>query len=264
VTQRKKVASDYHKLGTTIPSLAVLIGSLILTVAGVLDRLTTKQTLTSIMAVITFIAFSQLLERVLTLSKIEKDIATLTAASQSRIGLVRSGVLTPHEAFLEDARDVLIVGLNKIGLVLQRTNFLSKLLQRGCKIRLVILDPGDVALLKRVALNLEIDAKRLQTDIESALLSLRTVRSQIDAASNKRLQVRLSSAAPSLGVTLVDALNNDGRLQVYAYAYHTDPGDRPAFEMSKSMDFEWFAFFHERYELMWKDVESLGNHDPTQ
>ena len=250
---------------STLGIIVVFVGSLSVTILGILEEISDSTLLNAILALLTFMAFSEIVERVGSLAQIEKHLERIDRRlGLDRPALSRAGQFTPIEDFFKGSEDILIIGLTKIGLVVQRMNFFTEMIESGRTIRLGLLNPEEDKLYELVSNNLEIGSQRFLTDIEQTIATLKGIRYNLTEGENTRLIVKFYSASPGLGLIMVDSHKPTGRLQVYFYAYQTDPSMRPGFEIHRKDDPEWFDFFVSTYLRFWDEISPDRESDITK
>jgi len=240
-----------ENLPATSSTVVLIASSTVLVVLSLDGSLGQRQLLAAILILLSLYASVAALERLITLTSIKRDIRSLggTHGQMTRVeGFVQ------EERFVEGASDVLLIGLNKAGFFLHRVIFFVNLIHAGCTIRVLTLDPSDVELYRVVAANLEVDADRMRTDIRQTYQTLQQIRARLGPKDLPRLQTRRHGVAPGMGITMVNGNKPNGRMQVYFYAYQTDPPYRPGFEIYKETDSEWFRFYQDVAEKLWKDA----------
>lgn len=251
-------------LPSTLTVLIVLISSTLLTILGILNKIDDAAKLVGILSILTFMAFSEVIERISCLSAIQEDISAIESRIDFRgQGLIKIDKFTSLEQFLEGSRDVLIIGLNKIGLIVERKNFVEKLLKSGCSLRMLFPDPEERNLYNVLARNLDVDAPRLRIDIEQTLATIKLIRKKLSPVENQRLKVLLYDGSPTIGTIIVDGKKTKGKIQIYFYAYQQDPPMRPGLEIYHQQDQDWYDYFVTIYEKLWNDVQSSGKIDRT-
>jgi hypothetical protein len=259
-----RLAFKVERLPSTVAGLVALAGGVILTLLSLRSRLTVMQSLSAILGLLTFVAFGEVLQRIVTLTALEERVKELQSEFGTyKIQLRPMKELTPFEEFVGDADELLLVGLTKIGIIVQRMNYFSELVRRGCTVRVILLDPDEPNLLGTVANNLEIDEDRLATDLRQTVSTLQSIRSRLSPAANRRLQIRYSPASPGLGMVIARGGKHSARIQLYFYTYQTDPGDRPGVEIEQSSEPLWFDYFRSKYEGMWHDLVTNAATDPA-
>ncbi len=129
----------------------------------------------------------------------------------------------------------------------------------GATIRVMILDT-ETNLLKELILR-----SSGETTIEYWKNKLQTVQSLISyigqtPGSKGGIELGYLPYIPSYGLVIVDPDEPNGRCIVEMY-HHESAKPNPTFELSRVDDPEWFIFFREQFDTMWRScrVESFGN-----
>ncbi len=129
----------------------------------------------------------------------------------------------------------------------------------GATIKVMILDT-ETSLLKELILR-----SSGQTTVDYWKNKLQAVQSLISyiaqtPESKGRIELGYLPYIPSYGFVIVDPDDPNGRCIVEMY-HHESAKPNPTFELSCSDDTEWFNFFREQFDTMWKScrVESFEN-----
>ena len=249
-------------LNTALTALAVLVGSVGITYFSYTRKIGDSERLSGILAILTFMAFSEVLERVVSLTSIEDNIAEIQSSIKHRSEILTTSSFTPFREFVEHSNDVFIIGTTKVGFFSRETNFLIDLLRNGCHLRVILLDPNENNLYEVISRNMTVSSHRLLSDINNTIEAIRDLRMNLSSQENSRLQVRLSKGALNIGLLMVDSGHKSGRLQVNFYPYKTSPPNRIGMEIVKEDNPTWFRYFAEKYELLWSEIEDQSS-DPT-
>jgi hypothetical protein len=126
---------------------------------------------------------------------------------------------------------------------------MTSILAAGGRIRVLVLDPTDRALMavadNRIAVRhwAGTTAKRITTTLDD-LTSLRAV-------TGGRLEIRVSSVIPSAGLHCIDSTSQRGLVTVQYYEYAPDGETAPVFTL-RPPDGAWYQHFLAEAERLWK------------
>lgn len=248
-----KTAFGFNSLAGTIAGVGGILAIVIFAWLGMQGSLSTPELLTALLGSVGFLACTLVLERIFLFNKLDHNVTELLSniAGPGAIRLLKYRDTSRPEDFLDGARDVFVYGLNKAGFFVHRVIMFAQLLETGCRIRVMLVDPEAPNLLESIAKNLEVDAARIRTDYDQSISTLRTIVARTSPQKRRGLTVRLWSAPPLMGAIIVDPGAPDARMILYFYTYQTDPPERPALEFRRSMDTEWFDRIHSSFESLW-------------
>lgn len=146
---------------------------------------------------------------------------------------------------------------------------LSKHLENGGKLRILLTDPASQAI-EMSALR-SVNAKdagyyyrRLENTFDDIayLIKFTQDRKQSGARNAKpeNISVRLLSYAPSFGMTSFDSRKKNGIIFVEVYPHKYGFQLSPSFELTPETDKDWYYYFVDQFEEMWK---AASNWNPT-
>lgn len=72
------------------------------------------------------------------------------------------------------------------------------------------------------------------------------------------IQLRLMDFVPPFRIYIFPKLEGDGVLYVEIYSYKAPFGSVPKFRISKQENPEWYGYFANQFEAMWKDAEVVN------
>lgn len=134
-------------------------------------------------------------------------------------------------------------------------------LQGGTKLRFLIVDPESQAI--------EMSAQRsvnpkdtiyYQRRLEGTFADLTYLykfnedlkRSKRKGNKTGEISVRMTPYAPSFGITSIDANTKQGMVRVEMYPHKFGFKTPPSFMLTLENDKEWYSYFTEQFEQMWK------------
>lgn len=175
--------------------------------------------------------------RVQMYSKFEKDMidiidreSQMLATGISKICKTRHE-LPKFESLFENAKDILIIGIDlEITLTGQRS-FIEKLIERGIKVRILVVDPDSPAM-DAIAKTVQHKPSELKQDAKK---NLETLKDFLEKFEDNQLTARKLDYAPTCSAIIVydelyepgKALNRGRTLQLELLPYRMDVLDRP-------------------------------------
>jgi hypothetical protein len=161
----------------------------------------------------------------------------------------------PFQVMLAKARTVCFIGMSSVNIISQWGAFLyqEKIIKEKANIQFLLLNPdsSDTAL---SAKTVQAKTEDIRADIVRALSILDTMNSN-QTPDGGKLDVRLSKYAPKFSMTLIDPLENTGKIYVEFIGYGTSPiHGRPHIELNKAEDGEWYEYFLYQYQQIWDDA----------
>jgi hypothetical protein len=224
---------DLYLLGTV---------ALVFTVLGITGISDVKTTSAVVVALLALLAFSQIRSRKL-LEQIHNERhggATALFARDFSTDLIMRR---------RQAHDLLLAGDSMSRTVNGMRPELAAILRNGGRIRVLVLDPTDEALIKeaanrRIAHTLGPD--KLRARITNTLDDLTALREQ----AGGRLEIRVSSAISSAGFNCLDMASLRGLVSVQHYEYQPEHEAAPIFTLAPS-DGEWYHHFVDEAERLW-------------
>jgi len=164
------------------------------------------------------------------------------------------GELAP---LLETARgvsDILIVGVSG-AVVLRQTDFFVNSLRQGAIVRLAVADPENDAIIVATSPLTGISKNGLVADMQAARSMTHVIREQ--AGNSERFQVRLFNYAPTLAFVMLDGDRPTGRIFVEMRPYQVSSSSRCHLFVTAKEHPEWFTYFRDVCESIWRDAEPL-------
>lgn len=219
--------------------LLALVG-LVFTVLGVTGISDVKTLASAVLALLAILAFSQIKSRKLT-----------QQINQARAGAVALRTEFPAELIDRRARatDVLLIGLTMTRTVQGMRTDLPRILKAGGRVRVLVLDPTDEALLMTADRHRSHPrgVERLRARIRATLDDLIAVREQ----HGGRLEIRVLSSIPSAGFNCLDVDRPDSVVCVQHYEFHPEGEATPIMVFSKD-DAPWYRHFGAEAERLWE------------
>jgi hypothetical protein len=158
----------------------------------------------------------------------------------------------PHEISeqRQTASDVLYIGVSMARTVRTERETLRRLLQRGGRLRVLLVDPGAVEAVRAAGSRYagHPDPGQLREWIEGSLSSLEYLRKN----TGGDLQLRVTSSMPHVGIQAVDARTSAGLLLVQHYE-HRPSGEPGPMLLFHARDGFWYQHFAAEAERIWED-----------
>lgn len=223
---------DLYLLGTV---------ALVFTVLGITGISDTRIMSAVVVAMLALLAFSQIKSRRL-LEQVRDESRGGGTALFSREFETE---LIPRRA---QAHDILLVGLSMSRTVHGMRADMSRILTAGGRIRVLVLDPTDEALVaaadRRIAESL--GPGKLRSRIMATLDDLSTLGERAEG----RLEIRVSSALPAAGFNCLDTAGARGIVCVQHYEFRPTGEAAPVFTLRPS-DGAWYQHFLDEAERLW-------------
>jgi hypothetical protein len=93
-------------------------------------------------------------------------------------------------------------------------------------------------------------------DFKQTLNQYQEIRRSVSNSGN--VQLRLMDFVPPFRLYIFPKLEGDGVLYVEIYSYRAPFGSVPKFRISKQENPEWYGYFANQFEAMWKDAEVVN------
>jgi hypothetical protein len=153
------------------------------------------------------------------------------------------------EIDLGAASDIRLVGVTLSRTIRTHLHTLERRMERGAVIKIALVEPASEAVQ---------EAARRSTVADSPEIFENRLRPTIDLlrhlaanpASADRLEIRYLRFVPAIGLTVVDADEEHGRIQVDIYA-HRSAGPEPVIRLTRARDPRWYAHFLQEFERVW-------------
>jgi hypothetical protein len=180
-----------------------------------------------IIAVLGILAFGLLAERLGYLDRMEQKINDL---SKAKVTFLRTPTgWADFEDYCESAKDIFISGGTLYALLHRYADRFEEMARRGCRIRIILLNPDNAAL-PAVAAWAGATPDRFKRELENSHDHLR----EILQKCGSNLEVRLNSAVPALTIMGFDPEEQGGRIRVDLNLHKCLPSRRQYFELTRS------------------------------
>jgi hypothetical protein len=229
------IHSDNLDLYLLVSAAAVftVLGATGVTGLGVLSSMT--------MGALAALAYSQVRTR--------RHLAELTAWRRTKSAVVL-GDKFPEDLIARRAaaREFLFVGVSMYRTLPGLRDELPRMLREGSRVRVLLVDPTDDALMRDAATRLAWlrDSEHLAGRIRSSLSELESLQTEVGSG----LEVRVSSVVPAVGINLIDADSPGGVIVVQHYEYRAAGEPSPIMRLTID-DGYWYQHFAREAERMW-------------
>jgi hypothetical protein len=224
---------DLYLLGTV---------ALLFTVLGITGVSDVKTSSAVVVALLALLAFSQIKSRRL----LEQIHGERQGGATALFSQEFPADLIPRRA---QAHDLLLMGLSMSRTVHGMRAEMSGILTAGGRIRVLVLDPTDEALVATAEhrAGVTLGPGKLQSRILATLDDLTALRERVGGG----LEIRVSSVIPAAGFTCLDVATARGLVCVQYYEYRADGEAAPIFTLQRS-DGTWYQHFIAEAERLWE------------
>ena len=171
--------------------------------------------------------------------------------------------------FIKQATQIDLCGVTLTDTIHGQSAMLSKHLENGGKLRILLIDPTSQAI--EMSAQRSVSAKDTgyyHRRLESALYDIAYLikftqdRKESGARNAKpeNISIRLLSYAPSFGMISFNAKKKNSAIFVEVYPHKYGFQLSPTFELTLDNDGDWYHYFVDQFEVMWK---AASNWDPT-
>lgn len=234
------------------PIIVTLITVTFATLSATRKAISGEEILQWILIALALLSTTQLIDRFRILRNIDFKLETLLTENNTPRGI--SSFLVPGMPSMEERlRQAKTIAIS--GITLSRTSdsmwqIFQTCFGKGGKVRLLIVDPNHSAVeLVARRFHKHQDPTMVRREIEHALDNFRTLTLQSNAA--KGFQVNFAQMVPAYGIWMIDANTPKAEIWVEFYTYRAAP--EPALHLLPHRDGEWFQYFSDQFELLWKD-----------
>ncbi len=155
---------------------------------------------------------------------------------------------------LQDAEDILLLGVSFGKTLDQHYRLLERKLQAGHRIRVVTVNPDSPACAMTAARQYrEINADFWATRVKNETLGILT---KLTASSSGNLEIRLIDFPLANGGIYTNPESSGGVFFVWYYGYKTTEGNRPKFVVRPS-DGYWYRHYQEELQQIWNSATPL-------
>ncbi len=225
--------------------LYILAGAaLTFTVMGIVGVASIKVLASAIVALLAILAFSQIRSR--------RHVADIARSQRSDpLSVFRSEFPGDLEGRRGSASSLLLVGISMTRTVQGGSlTVLRQMLRSGGKIRVLLVDPTDDALIRAASEHRHhgITADRLKRRVEATLDELAVVRD----VTGGDVEIRVAPFIPHMGINAIDVGSPNGLLVLQHYEHRPVGESAPVFSLRPADGF-WYEHFAAEAERLWQD-----------
>ncbi|MCA9944652.1 MAG: hypothetical protein KC449_14280 [Anaerolineales bacterium] len=178
------------------------------------------------------------------ISMMEKKLSDTSLVSPSMV-MKKLENLGPLSKSLANARKIYFVGASLNDTLRSSKNQLIKLAKNDCQIRLITVDPH--------AFPNEERHKRL---IKQQSMDL--IKDLINQTSKNDVKVKLLNRYPPFTLKQIEySTPGKGIIQLTIFSYQGDKSERPTITLQENRDSDWYHYFSNMVQRMWKDGQAL-------
>jgi hypothetical protein len=241
--------NDIHK-GKNIDLYLTLIISIVVGIIGILGY--AQDHIPSLtLAVLALLTFSGLKSRHQTNQLYNKlDIEKSKTVTLDNLFSPRPKGI---ESKLLGAKSICHNGISLVGTSNSRLGLLSKCLENGGKVQLILLDPESQALeVAAKRFHKHQDCRRLKKEVEHALDNFKS----LHTSNHDNFKIHLMSSVPPYSIWLIDDNEPTAEIFVGLYPYRDDY--EPWLRLFPYKDTDMYEFFRNQFRLMWDYSEELS------
>jgi hypothetical protein len=169
------------------------------------------------------------------------------------------------DSYIKNALFIDICGVTLTNTINTRFTFLRDRLQAGATLRILIIDPESQAINMSAQRSVNPkDTQYFQRRLESTFADLTYLYKFCEdlKSSEKKgsklgsISVKLLTYAPSFGTISLDAKSKQGIARIEIYPHKFGFKTPPSFILTPDNDKEWYNYFVDQFEQMWKTSQS--------
>lgn len=254
---KSKFQSFFHIL-LEPENLITLVGVAIASLLGYssVKNNDTMSALNAILTVVGALAISQIItsvENAKSRKKIETMEGKLANLSQLSNPLIRLRKdVESLQNSVKEASDIFVIA-HTATIVLRQTEFFVDCIKRGAKIRFALANNENIDLLRALSRATDMSIESYLADLKSAAAILNLIRKQ--APNPEHLQARVLDHFSTLSILAVDLNSPSGKMFVEMIPFKSSPYLRPHLFVSAKNNPEWFMYFRDLCELIWRNSE---------
>lgn len=167
------------------------------------------------------------------------------------------------DEYIREAKKIDVCGVTLTVFINKSIGEFREAVKNGARIRILVIKKSPevfkAATVRSVSSSIEYYEKRL----ESSLVDLENLIKYTQSLSNKEkgsFEVRLMNFTPLFGLEIFDTTNGNkalGKAKIEIYPHHISHLKPPIFTIHKDIDPEWYEYFQNQYEELWKRSEKF-------
>lgn len=196
-----------------------------------------------LLAILGLLAFSSLGTRhyiEYSLKGLSKEMSLLKGRSE----------LLPLKERAKFAREVVITGIDLIGVVTTNADFFSQKLKDGCNLKILLLHPSSPSIETWENMMSKVSGTKEKT-IQSLTWLEHLL--ELQKSTSGKCEVRLSNVFLPFRIEAFDPEKENGSMNVEIFVYKKYQGDRPNLVLTRTRDPQWFANFYIQFQQLWDD-----------
>lgn len=214
-----------------------------------------------IITILCLIATSMLIERFMSLNKIEKNVSETNTFLKLREGkaslddiFITRKELKPLEERLKYTKDIKITGASLFRLTTEYMNLFEDKANEGCTFKFIILNPNCEAT-KLVADNIVYEINDIKTyinNINNTISSLKLLKEKYP----DKIEIKKVNFLPAYSLVITDSEKDNGIIRLELYTQQVPTRNRPQLVVLKSREPKWYKFFSNQFDMMWNNPNS--------
>ena len=164
-------------------------------------------------------------------------------------------MLPSLEERLKSAKDIKITGGSLTRLSSEYLGFFEEKAKDGCHFHFLLLDPNCLAA-KLIADNVvyEVDNyEAYKSNIKNALGNLTTLKNSFP----EKIHIKITDIMPSYSLLICDGDKPTGNMMVELYPFRVPTRQRPHIMLLKNREPDWFGFFNNQFNMIWKNQSNI-------
>lgn len=157
---------------------------------------------------------------------------------------------------LKSSKEIWMLGLALRGTTIDNYHHFMDMAQNSGKVRAIVVNPDKV--------DLDVIARRFlrgatpqefRTDLEHTISRFKKIREA--ARMSDSIELRLLDLVPSYSLYIFPHEEDGGVMYVEIYGYKSRFGSMPKFQLKQHGNPDWYKYFVEQYEELWKDAVAI-------
>lgn len=255
-TALKHFLSDIRR-GENIDIYIIFILAAIVAVLGVIGTIPLAILSAGILATLGVLAYSTLATRRL-LSELSRAIAS--QYSQASTPLKDRSAYGSFRDSLDGVSTIWLCGPSLVVMLATYKDYFRAKMRHGGEMRVLIFNPSSKNL-PILAENLGVRPSKIEAEIKTTIENCSDlVRSGLGAG---KFEVCQTEMIPGCSLVIFNPSEHDGRLSVEFVGYHTRTSERPHIELEATRDRQWFAFYLNQFDELWKSATPIVFDEPS-
>ena len=161
----------------------------------------------------------------------------------------------PIDHLIKECKSIDLCGVALTSTIDTHLSLIRDSIREGSNVRVLVMDKNEDTL-KIAANRSELNDKiYYEKKLESTSNNLEFLYSNSVSASKEykgQLKIGFLSFPPSFGIKIFEKNNEEGVSIIELYAHHVGWGEPPIFSLDSKIDTEWYKYFKDQFEAMWK------------